>query len=357
MNHTRSKRSQKKIGSPPGTLMHIGEQKTEHCRIKAISFNGEDFSEKEVFAEHLSSLAAKISPQGVLWVNLDGLHQIPVIEQFGTTFGIHPLVLEDILNTHQRPKMEDFENYLFIVVKLLHLNGDNDSLWDEQVCIVVGPGMVLSFQEVEGDVFDSVRDRLRSAKGRIRKLGADYLAYALIDSVVDSYFALLEKIGERIEDLEDELIETPTPETLQKIHRLKREMILLRRAVWPLREVVSALQRDNSGFISDTTDVYLRDLYDHTIQVADTTETYRDIISGMLDLYLSSLSNRMNEIMKVLTIIASIFIPLSFVAGVYGMNFEYMPELKWRWSYPLLWLFLIATGGGMWLFFRKKKWI
>ena len=337
--------------------MHIGEQKTEYSRIKAIHYGSEQFSEQESTAENLAELAKQRSSDTVLWVNLDGLHQIPVIERFGSVFNIHPLVLEDILNTHQRPKMEDFEDYLFIVVKLLHLDEEKDVLWDEQVSLIIGEDLVLSFQEVEGDVFDGVRDRLRSSKGRIRKLGADYLAYALLDSVVDSYFVLLEQLGERIEILEDELVEEPVPETLQTIHRMKREMILLRRAVWPLREVVSGLQRDDSGLISETTGVYLRDLYDHTIQVADTTETYRDIISGMLDLYLSSMSNRMNEIMKVLTIMASIFIPLTFFTGIYGMNFDYMPELKWHWGYPMLWLFLISVAVGLWLFFRKKKWI
>jgi len=227
----------------------------------------------------------------------------------------------------------------------------------EQVSIIFGQNFVISFQEKEGDVFNPIRERIRTNKGRIRKMGADYLAYSLIDAIVDSYFNIIEKLGENIEDIEDTMIANPTPETLRAIHKLRRKMISLRKSVWPLREVVSAFERSDSSLIEESTRIYLKDVYDHTIQVIDTVETFRDMLSGMLDIYLSSISNKMNEIMKVLTIIATIFIPLTFIVGVYGMNFEYMPELKWRWSYPFIWFVMLMVGFSMLIYFRKKKWI
>jgi magnesium transporter len=280
-----------------------------------------------------------------------------LLEKIGANFTLHPLVLEDIVNTEHRPKFEDFDSYLFLVLKMLHYDVQTAEIHTEQVSLVITSNTVLSFQEKQGDVFEGVRERLRNNKGRIRKMGADYLAYALLDSVVDSYFGILEQIGEQLERMEDELVLHPTPETLHKIHHFKREMILLRKAVWPLRELIGGLQRNESAIITDATGIFLRDVYDHTIQILDTLETFRDVLSGLLDLYLSNISNRMNEVMKVLTIIATIFIPLSFFAGIYGMNFEHMPELHWRWSYPLLWLFMLTIGGGMLLYFRKKKWL
>jgi magnesium transporter len=210
---------------------------------------------------------------------------------------------------------------------------------------------------MEGDVFDPIRDRIRNGKGRIRKMGADYLAYALLDSIVDNYFIIMEKLGERIEFLEEELVTHPTAETLRVIHQLKREMIFLRKAVWPLREVVGGLERGESSLLKEATRIYLRDVYDHTIQVIDTIETYRDMISGMLDIYLSSISNRLNAVMKVLTIIATIFMPLTFIAGIYGMNFKFMPELEWRWGYPAVWLVVVFIGISMLIYFKKKRWL
>jgi magnesium transporter len=240
---------------------------------------------------------------------------------------------------------------------MLSFDEQTGDIHAEQVSLILGPSFVLSFQEQAGDVFEGVRKRIRNGKGRIRSMGADYLAYALIDSIVDSYFLILEKIGDRIELLEEELIRLPTPATLQKIHRFKRQMILLRRSIWPLREIVKELQRDGAPLIRETTDFFLRDVYDHTIQIVETVETFRDIISGMIDIYLSNMSNRMNEVMKVLTIIATIFIPLTFIAGVYGMNFAYMPELEWRWGYPAIWLLMLAIFAGMMIYFKKKKWL
>ncbi len=343
-----------KIGAPPGTLIHVGERKAERTRIRLIDYNAETLIEKDL--ERLDPEPERRQDASVHWLNIDGIHDVSVIEAAGRRFAIHPLVQEDILNTGQRPKLEDYENYLFLVVKMLQ-SDPSGGLRTEQISLVLGPDYVLSFQELEGDVFDRIRERLRTGKGRIRRMGADYLAYALLDAIIDSYFLILEDLGDRIEALEEELIVHPTPPTLRKIHQFKREMIHLRKSIWPLREVLGALQRQEAPLVQESTQVYLRDVYDHTIQIVDTVETYRDIIAGMLDLYLSSLSHRMNEVMKVLTIIATIFIPLTFIAGVYGMNFDYMPELHWKWSYPILWGLMLLTFFGMLWYFRRKKWL
>jgi magnesium transporter len=293
----------------------------------------------------------------VTWINIDGIHEIDVIERLGRHFNLHPLALEDVVNTGQRPKLEDFADYLFVVLKMLAVAEEGSEITTEQLSVVLGSNWVLSFQENVGDVFDAIRERIRSNQGRIRKMGADYLVYCLIDAIVDNYFLVLERIGERIEEIEDEVVANPAPETLQALHQLKRQMIVLRKSVWPLREVISRLERWESPLISKATDIYLRDVYDHTIQVIDAVETFRDMLSGMLDIYLSSVSNRMNEVMKVLTIIATIFIPLTLVAGLYGMNFKYMPELEWPWSYPSVLLVMLAIGVVMLFYFRRKRWL
>lgn len=348
-------KTSQKAGRPPGTLVHIGKAPSNDVDIRRIDYNPQHMTDQTLS----NPLDCRPSPESTMvsWININGVHDLPLLEQIGVNFTLHPLILEDIVNTAHRPKLEDFDNYLFLVLKMLRYDSAAAEIHTEQVSLVLTSNMVLSFQEQQGDVFEGVRERLRSNKGRIRKLGSDYLAYALLDAVVDSYFAILEQIGDHIEQLEDELILRPSPDTLQKIHHFKREMILLRKAVWPLRELIGGLQRNESPLISNSTDIFLRDVYDHTIQILDTVETFRDVLSGLLDLYLSSISNRMNEVMKVLTIIATIFIPLTFVAGIYGMNFEHMPELHWRWSYPLLWLIMLGMGGGMFLFFRKKQWL
>jgi magnesium transporter len=349
-----SKRSTK-VGLPPGTLVHVGERKVEAARITVIDYDEANFQEKQVPAIE-ECFPFKATPT-VTWINIDGLHQVDIIEKVGAQFELHPLILEDILHTGQRPKLEDFDNYMYIVLKMLSYNDLKQQVEAEQVSLVLGSNFVISFQESVGDVFDQVRDRIRNAKGRIRKMGPDYLVYSLIDAVVDNYFLILEKLGERIESMEEDLVAEPTQKTLQQIHGLKREMISLRKSVWPLREAVSALERSESGLIGKPTHVYLRDVYDHTIQVIDTVETFRDMVSGMLDIYLSSLSNRMNAVMKVLTIIATLFIPLTFIAGVYGMNFKYMPELAWGWGYPAVLLVMAAVAVIMLVYFRRKKWL
>jgi len=349
------KRRSKKAGLPPGTLVHIGEKKAEAPKINIMDYDEAHFQEQEIKTIEECFLF-KDKPT-VTWINVDGLHQVEILEKLGGCYGLHPLVLEDILNTDQRPKMEDYGEYLYIVLRMLNYNDKSSEIESEQISLILGPNFVISFQEREGDTFNPIRERIRNGKGRIRKMEADYLAYTLLDSIVDNYFIILEKLGEKIEFLEDKLVTHPTSEILQVIHHLKREMIFLRKAVWPLREVISGLERGESSLIKESTKVYLRDVYDHTIQTIDTIETYRDMVSGMLDIYLSSVSNRLNAVMKVLTIIATIFMPLTFIAGIYGMNFKYMPELEWRWGYPIIWLIMVGIGVFMLAYFRKKKWL
>ena len=355
------KRISKSASLSPGTLIHIGEERTEKVKISIIDYSEDSFKERQgVKVEECFPF--KDTPT-VTWINVDGIHQLDIIEKLGKQFDIHPLVLEDIVNTSQRPKMEDFENYIFIVLKMLYIDRKDSEIKSEQVSLVLGSNFVISFQEKEGDVFNSIRERVRNAKGRIRKTASDYLAYSLMDAIVDNYFVILERIGERIEDMEEELVKNPTPRTLQAIHNLKRDTIFLRKSVWPLREVINSMEREESPLIQKSTDIFLRDLYDHTIQVIDSIETSRDMVSGVLDIYLSSISNKMNEVMKVLTIIATIFIPITFVAGIYGMNFNpevsrwNMPELNWRFGYLFIWGVMLLMVLTMVLYFKRKKWL
>jgi magnesium transporter len=349
------KKRSKKAGLPPGALIHIGDKKIEKARITIIDYDELQFQEKE--ADTIDECFPFKDKKSVTWINIDGIHNVEILERLGDNFGLHPLVLEDILNTDQRPKMDDYGDYIYVVLKMLHSAEDENKIKVEQVSIIIGSTFVISFQESEGDVFNSIRERVRKNKGRIRKMGPDYLAYTLMDAVVDSYFIIMEKLGEEIEVIEEELITDPAPKTLQEIHDLKREMLFLRKSVWPLREVVSGLERGGSLLIKESTIIYLRDVYDHTIQVIDTIETYRDMLSGMLDIYLSSISNRMNQVMKVLTIIATIFIPLTFIAGIYGMNFKFMPELEWHWGYPVILLGMFVIAVLMMIYFWTKKWL
>ncbi len=349
-----NKRS-RKAGLPPGTLVHIGEKKAKAMKIRIMDYDERGLQEKEVKTAE-ETFPFRDSPR-VTWINIDGLHDVTAIEKIGTHFGLHPLIQEDIVSTAQRPKLEDMGAYLFLVLKMFNPDGEEDEDRIEQLSLVLGRNFVLSFQEREGDVFDPVRERIRKEGSRLRLLKADFLAYALIDAIVDSYFLILEKLGERIETAEEELVQGSSPQTLRKIHCLKREMIFLRKSVWPLREVISSLERSESPLFEKSTKIFLRDVYDHTIQVIDTVETYRDMLSGMLDMYLSSVSNRMNEIMKVLTVIATIFIPLTFIVGVYGMNFKYLPELNWRWGYFAVLGFMAAIAVWMIFYFKRKKWL
>lgn len=344
-----------RIGLSPGTLLHIGERRLETARLGLISYTTQQLEQRDNLTPG-ECLEACREP-GLHWVDLLGIHDIPLVEQLGRGFGLNSLALEDLLNTEHRPKVENFDDSLLIILKILDFDAKSRRLTTEQVSIVLGTGAVLSLQEQPGDVFDGVRERLRSPKGRHRQRGADYLAYSLIDSVVDSYFPVLEQLGELLTDIEEELADRPQRPTLQRIHALKRDLMTVRKAVWPLREVVSGLEREGSELIDERTLPFLRDLYEHLVQIIDTVEIYRDSVSGLLDLYLSSVSQRTNEIMKVLTVMATIFIPLTFLVGVYGMNFQYMPELQWQWGYPALWLVMITCAVGMLIAFRMKKWL
>ena len=345
----------KKVGLPPGTLVHVGERKAEKPIISLVDYGPNTFEARTDLSVE-EAMAFKETPT-VSWINLSGIHDITILEKIGQSFGIHPLALEDILNTQHRPKLEEFDDYNLIILKKLFFDDKTQTIETEQVSMALGPHYLLSFQEVEGDVFDGVRGRLKQSNGRIRQRGSDYLAYALLDTIVDSYFHILEKIGDKLVLLEEDLLRDPARTTLAEIYHYKKELMLVRKAIWPLREVVNELHKNESPLISENTQVFLRDLYDHTIQVLDTVEVFRDTVSGLQDLYMSSVSNRMNEIMKVLTIIASIFIPLTFIAGLYGMNFEYIPELKWRWGYFAVWGVMIGCVTGMLIYFRKKKWL
>jgi magnesium transporter len=349
------RRISRKTGLPPGTLMHIGEKKEEEVKITVMDYDATTCQEESMKSVE-ECITFKDTPT-VTWINVSGIHDVNVVQELGKIYDLHSLVLEDILHTGQRPKLEDHENYLFIVLRMIYRDEESGDIVSEQVSIILTPHVVLSFQEKEGDVFSPIRERIKANKGRIRKMKADYLAYSLMDAVVDHYFIVLEQLGERIESLEENLVTDPRPETLKTIHAMKNEIIYLRKSIWPLREVVSSLERGESSLIEESTQVFLRDVYDHTIQVIETVETFRDMVSGMLDIYLSSASNRMNEVMKVLTIIATIFIPLGFLAGVYGMNFDKMPELHWEngYFYALSVMFLVAAS--MLIYFKRKGWL
>jgi len=346
----------KTAGKAPGTVVYRGKKETRPPIITVL-----DYDQHSCEFEHIAS-AAELEKfkkaSGVTWINVDGINHVGTIEKIGEIFGLHSLLLEDVSDSNQRPKYEEFDDNVFLVMKMLTFNEKTQAVDAEHLSIVIGKNFVISFQEQhEGDVFDSIRSRIRDTRWRARKLGADYLAYALTDAVVDNYFVILEKLGENIETVEEHLVKSPDEHILRQIYLLKRELIMLRKSVWPLREVINLMQKSESKTITKTTNVFLRDLYDHTIQVMDTIETMRDILTGILDIYMSGISNRLNSIMKVLTIIATIFIPLTFIAGVYGMNFDWFPELRQKWGYPAALALMAAVAGVMLIFFRRKKWI
>jgi len=343
------------VGHAPGTLMPTEKGEPQPLKLTLFEY-GSEIPVVERQVQSVSECIPFNSQVPVTWLNVDGSFQVEIFEEIGSCLDIHPLVLEDILDPSQRPKMEDFDQHLFIELNMLLWDHDHDQIESEQVSLILGENYVITFQEHEKDVFDPVRKRLREGKSRLTRQGADYLAYSLIDAIVDHYFIVLENLGEQIEYLEEELVTDPDPGTLKFIHELKRELIFLRKSVWPLREVISAMERGDSPLFQASTLIYLRDVYDHTIQIIDTVETFRDMVSGMLDIYLSSISNRMNEVMKVLTIIATVFMPLSFIVGLYGMNFSYMPELQWKWGYFGVWAVIILVVVGMIAYFRRKKW-
>lgn len=311
--------------------------------------------------ENLAPSREQVTERGMgglnIWFNIDGLHDTDLIQQIGSAYGIHPLNLEDILDTNSRPKFDDMEEYLFLSFKMLTLGSNGKRLQQEQVSLALGGTWLLSFQEVPGDSFNPVRERLRSGKGRMRKMGPDYLAYSLIDATVDYYFEVVEDIGSKIDAIDKQVLDSPTPILLKQLHALKNDLVKIRKAIWPLRDVINNLQRADSPLVRQETEVFLRDLHDHIIQLIETVETYRDLVSGLFDIYLSSQSNKTNDIIKVLTIITSIFVPLTFIVGVYGMNFQYLPELTWHFGYHAVWGVMIGIALGMVGYFRRRGWI
>lgn len=348
-------KKKEKVGYPPGTLVYTGDKKKVDTKIKVIDYDEESYDFKEY--SDIEDNFYQIEKNKVRWIKITGLAQVDIIEEIGKQFNLHPLVLEDILNTYQRPKFEVSGDYIFIIIERIFWNVEDAVFEHEQVSLILGSNYVISLEEHETNIFNPIIERIRVPRGKVRFMAADYLLYALIDIIIDNYFIILEITSEKIEDIENELISNPSPDTLQAIYKLKRATIELRKSVWPLRELVNMLQREPTKLIRDSLQIYLRDLYDHIYKINDLLEGYRDIIFGMLDMYLSSISNRMNEIMKVLTIISTIFIPLSFLAGFYGMNFQYMPELSNPFAYPLLIIGMIIVGGLMLYYFKRKKWL
>jgi magnesium transporter len=349
------RRMARKVGMPPGSLVYTGEKEHQPATITITRYNEQSITESQLEDFTASQIAA--DPGEVTWINIRGIAKAKDLEKLGACFKIHPLVLEDIIEVGQRPKVEDYDEYLYIVLNSIRPVTEAEELVAEEISLILGPHYLLSFYSGADDLYAPIRERLLQAKGRIRKMGADYLAYSLIDLVVDNYFVELEKFGDQVESLEDEVVASPSPRTLRDVHRFKNDMIMLRKSLWPLREVIARLERRESPLISEALGNYFRDVYDHTIIAIDTVETYRDILSGMLDIYLSSMSNRLNEIMKVLTIIATIFMPLTFITSLYGMNFKNMPELEWHYGYYGVIGVVVIIAVSMLEYFRRKQWI
>jgi len=343
-----------KTGMPPGSLVHIGSRKSESVSVSVIEYDENII--KHIDVDDPEDLAYFRDSDIISWVNINGLNDTSLLGAIGTVFGLHPLVLEDMLDTEQRPKIEDYGDYIYIVIKQLYIDEVNGGIHSDQQSIILGKGFVISASESKTQIFSPIRERLENG-GRIRKMGADFLAYSLLDAVIDNYSDVLERLGDKIEVVEELLVSKPVPGTLNKINDIKKDTLFVHKNVWPLREVTNLIERMESHLVQVSTRLYIRDLYDHVIQAMDTTEIYREILSGLLDVYLSSLSYKMNEVMKVLTIISTIFIPLTFITGIYGMNFKYMPGLEWRWGFFALLFLMFAVVIGMLVYFRKKKWL
>lgn len=349
----RKKRSTK-IGLPPGSLVHLGDRKLEHARITLIDYGPDGLEEKQL--ETLADCHACAPTQSIQWLNVYGLHEPDILSEIGRRFNLHPLVLEDILNTDQRPKLDEYGEYLFLVARFFDYDDKTLSVTSEQVSIVIGHAFVLTFQEKPTGNFNPVRDRLRQERGPIRRSGADYLAYALLDTIVDRYFAVLEGLGERVESLEEELMQKPSSRVLSTLHHLRREATGLRRAVWPLREVINGLARSNT-FFNPEVQPYLRDIYDHTVHVIESLEAIRDLIAGLLDIYLSTISNRVNQEVRVLTVIALIFMPSTLLAGIFGMNFKAMPMLDNPNGFAIIIGMMLGVAATLGAIFWRRKWL
>ncbi|MBP2831928.1 magnesium/cobalt transporter CorA [Aquimarina sp. U1-2] len=347
--------AEKQSGLAPGTIVYTGDKTSGELYIEVFNYDKESYLEKEV--DHIGNVFTYIDSEKITWININGLNHIEAIKEIGSYCNLHPLILEDIANTQQRPKIDEYDTYLFVVLKMLYFDKD-ENLVIEHISFVLGEGYVITFQESDGDVFDTIRNRIKHNKGRVRTMKADYLLYALMDAVVDNYFNLIEVMGDKIEELEDDLFqETPNDDIAHDIQSLKKEVLKIRKAIFPLREVVNRLDKNEYQLIGEKTQFYLRDLYDHIIQVSENVEIYRDMIWGLMDMYMTTISNKMNEVMKVLTIMASIFIPLTFLAGVYGMNFENIPELRYRYGYHILWGVMILVFFSLLYYFKRKKWL
>ena len=345
-----------KAGMPPGSLVHVGDVQESASRITLVDYSKVDI--RELAVQSFDEILDYRDSDTVTWVIIEGLTNVDLVEKIGSAFGIHQLVLEDILNTHQRPKFEEYDDYLYIVLKCLRAEDDQFAVTREQVSLLVLRNFVFAFKEKKDDLFHPVLQRIKTSKGRLRSMGADYLAYAILDTIVDQFFVLIDTLDDATIILEDTLLTTePQQETLNTIQRLKREIIGIRKDISPLRDLTAGLLRSESELINETTRIYLRDVSDHAVRVTESIETYREILSGLLEIYITSVSNKMNEVMKVLTVFASIFIPLTFLAGIYGMNFEHMPELKWTWAYPALWVAFITIPVVLLVYFKKKKWL
>ncbi len=355
------RRLSRKLGLKPGSVVYVGAERTEPVHIDVIDYSESEYTQKSYLT--VDEAAKYMDSPSISWINVNGIHNAELVESLGNKFRIHSLALEDAVNTGQRPKIEDSEEYIFIVLKMLSGFTESGDIKSEQVSVIFGKQWVITFQETGEDVFEPIRKRIYRTEPRVRFMSSDYLAYALVDAVVDHYFVLLEHMGEKIDSLDDNVSDNPKPGDLESIRKLKRQLIFMRKAVWPLREVIGGLERNESALVKDSTAPYIRDLYEHVIQVIDTVETFRDMVSGLLDLYHTGISNRMNEIMKVLTIFASVFIPLGFLAGVYGMNFDTsvspfnLPELGYRYGYIMFWCAVVLIGGGLFWFFRSRKWL
>lgn len=345
----------RKAGLPPGSLVNLNEGQSADTHISVFALTETGLVEKRF--DSFSAFEKFNVPARLRWIDVDGLASIATIDALGKKFGVHALSMEDILNPSQRPKIEEYGNSMYLVVRMLYFMPESREVTTEQISFVVSDGVVLSFQEKGGDVFDKLRERLRKENGQRRYYGADYLLYSLLDAIVDNYFVVLEELGEQIETLEQELVNDPNPDALTRLHHYKTEMIYLRRSVWPMREVVNALQHSDATFFAAETRPFFNDLYDHVVSAIESVEIMREILSEMLDIYLSSVSQRMNQVVKVLTVISTIFMPLTFLVGIYGMNFDYMPELRSRWGYPAIWLVMLTVAISMLVIFRRKKWI
>lgn len=356
-NNRKSRRS----GMQPGSLIYVGDEQAQHTKISMVGYD-----ETNINATAITTAQEAIKEKdksSILWLDITGLKDVDIISQVTNAYGLHPLITEDLLNTEQLPKLDIFENHIFVIIRVYFYDSKNNKLKYDQISLILGKNFVITIQERESTVFDAVKERLKNPQNLIRKKGADYLFHALLDVGIDTYYQVLESMGDVIEEIEEKIIVNARPDTMKRIHTLKRSIIFLRKSVWPLREIINGLHHKASPLIQDGTQPYLKDIYDHTIQVIDTVETYRDLLSGMMEIYISSINTKLNEVMKVLTVFATIFIPLTFISSLYGMNFDTtvspfnMPELNWRYGYVGVLGVMLGVVIAMLMFFRRRKWI